>query len=134
VEQRTRESARFPGAAEDEETNVDYLGEGKQMKQTDADLDRLLRSAANAPGPATPEAPYGFETRVVALWRAASGQANDAVELTRFLRRIGAVAFAVLALASVGAYRQFNENEQRIAPQTNEYAIADSAIQTEFSQ
>lgn len=104
------------------------------MKQPDADLDRLLRSAANAPGSAAPEAPFGFETRVVALWHAANGHSTDAVELTRFLRRIGALALAVVALASAGAYRQFNENEQRIAPQTNEYAIADSAIQTEFSQ
>ena len=103
------------------------------MKKPDADLDRLLRSAANAEGPPVPEAPYGFETRVVALWRAADGQATDAAELTRFLRRIGAVAVAVLVLASAGAYRQFNENEQRSAPQSNEYAIADSAIQTEFS-
>jgi hypothetical protein len=103
------------------------------MKEPNADLNRLLRSAARAEKPAAPEAPYGFETRVVALWRAANGQATDAAELTRFLRRIGAVALAVLALASAGAYRQFNENEQRTAPQTNEYAIADSAIQTEFS-
>jgi hypothetical protein len=103
------------------------------MKEPDADLDRLLRSAANAPGLATPEASYGFETRVVALWRAANGQATDAAELTRFLRRIGVVALAVFALAGAGMYRQFNENEQRSAPQTNEYAIADSAIQTEFS-
>jgi hypothetical protein len=103
------------------------------MKEPNADLDRLLRSAASAEEAAAPEAPYGFETRLVALWRAANGQATDAAELTRFLRRIGAVALAVLALASAGAYRQFNENEQRTAPQTNEYAIADSAIQTEFS-
>ena len=103
------------------------------MKGPDAKLERLLRSAASAEEPATPEAPYGFETRVVALWREGHGETNDAVELTRFLRRIGAVALAVLALASVGAYRQFNENEQRTAPQTNDYAIADSAIQTEFS-
>jgi hypothetical protein len=104
------------------------------MKRPDADLDRLLRSAANALEPSEPEAPYGFETRVIASWRAGNGRANDAAELTRFLRRIGAVAFAVLALASAGAYRQFNENEKRTTPQTNEYAIADSAIQTEFSQ
>ena len=104
------------------------------MKGADADLDRLLRSAANAPEPSPPNAPYGFETRVVALWHAGNGRANDAAELTRFLRRIGAVALAVLALATAGAYQQFNENEERTIPQTNEYAIADSAIQTEFSQ
>ena len=103
------------------------------MKIPDAELDRLLRSAAAAAEPA-PEAPYGFETRIVALWRAGNGRVNDAAELTRFLRGIGAVALAVLALASAGAYQQFNENEARTAPQTNEYAIADSAIQTEFSQ
>jgi len=82
--------------------------------KADSNLDRLLRSAAKAEEPAAPEAPYGFATRVVAMWRA--------------------VALAVVALASAGAYSQFSENEQRSAPQTNEYAIADSAIQTEFSQ
>lgn len=103
------------------------------MKRADADLDRLLRSAANVLEP-SPEAPYGFETRVIALWHAGNGRANEAAELTRFLWRIGAVACAVLILASVGAYRQFSENEDRTTPQTNEYAIADSAIQTEFSR
>jgi hypothetical protein len=104
------------------------------MNGPDADLDRLLRSAATAAEPPSPAAPYGFETRVLALWRAGHGRANDAAELTRFLRGIGAVALAVLVLASAGAYQQFGENEERTIPQTNEYAIADSAIQTEFSQ
>lgn len=104
------------------------------MKRPDADLDRLLRSAATAVEPSVAEVPYGFETRVLALWRAGNGRANDVAELTRFLRRIGVVACAVLALASAGAYQQFSENEERTTPQTNEYAIADSAIQTEFSQ
>ena len=104
------------------------------MKGPDADLDRLLRSAANALEPSAPEAPFGFETRVIASWRAGHGRANDTAELTRFLRGIGVAAFVVLALASAGAYRQFNENEERTTPQTNEYAIADSAIQTEFAQ
>ena len=102
------------------------------MKRADADLDRLLRSAAKVKEPSTPEAPYGFETRVIALWRA--GRVDDVAEVARFLRTIGAVALAVLALASVGAYRQFNENEARTTPHANEYAIADSVIQTEFSQ
>jgi hypothetical protein len=104
------------------------------MKRPGTDLERLLRSAATAAEPSPPEAPYGFETRVVALWRGGHGKSNDAIELTRFLRRIGAVASAVLVLATAGTYRQFNENEERTTPQTNEYAIADSAIQTEFSQ
>jgi hypothetical protein len=104
------------------------------MKKADADLDRLLRSAALPVEPSSPEAPHGFATRVVALWGAGNGGANEAAELTRFLRRIGMVAFAVVILAGLGAYRQFNENEARTVPQANEYAIADSAIQSEFSQ
>jgi dihydrodipicolinate synthase/N-acetylneuraminate lyase len=104
------------------------------MKRADADLDRLLRSAAKAVDPSTPEVPYGFETRVIALWQAGHGRADDAVELARFLSRVGAVALVVLALASISTYQQFNENEARTTPQANEYALADSAIQTEFSQ
>lgn len=104
------------------------------MKKIDADLDRLLRSAATAAEPYSSEAPYGFATRVVALWRAGNGGTDETGDLTRFVRRVGVVAFAVVVLASLGAYRQFSENEARIVPQANEYAIADSAIQTEFSQ
>ena len=104
------------------------------MKRSDADLDRLLRSAAKAEEPSGLEAPYGFETRVIALWQAGPGRADDAVELARFLSRVGAVALVVLALASISTYQQFNENEARTTPQANEYALADSAIQTEFSQ
>ena len=97
-------------------------------------LDRLLRSAAHAPEEPAAEAPFGFDTRVVALARAGNGSATDVIDLTRFLRRTGVIAFAVLALASVAAYRQFAEDAAFAAPQTNEYAIADSAIQMEFSE
>ena len=97
-------------------------------------LDRLLRSAANAPQDPAPEAPFGFDTRVLALARAGNGSRAEVADLTRFLRRTGVIAFAVLALASVAAYRQFAEDAMFTAPQTNEYAIADSAIQREFSE
>ncbi|HEX8489992.1 MAG TPA: hypothetical protein VF626_03150 [Chthoniobacterales bacterium] len=97
-------------------------------------LDRLLRAAAHAPEEPAPDAPFGFDTRVVASWRAGQGSATDLVDLTRFLRRTGVIAFAVLVLASAAAYRQFSEDAAFSAPQTNEYAIADSAIQMEFSQ
>jgi hypothetical protein len=104
------------------------------MKKADKDLDRLLRSAATAEEPVATEAPYGFDTRVIALWRAGGAFTNEAAELTGFLRRIGAVAIAVALLTSISVYRQFNEDDATITPPANEYAIADSAIQTEFSQ
>lgn len=99
-----------------------------------ADLDRLLHSAAKAPEEPAPEAPFGFETRVLASWRSRQDNAINAADLTRFLGRTGAIAFAVLAFAGVAAYRQFTDDAALAAPQTNEYAIADSQIQTEFSE
>lgn len=95
-------------------------------------LDRLLRSAAAAPEEYSPELPFGFETRVIAYWLA-GGRTNGATELTPWLRRIDAIAIAIVLLAGAGVYWQFNDNLARVTPQTNEYAIADSAIQTEFS-
>lgn len=101
------------------------------MKSTN--VDRLLRSAAQAPEPLAAEAPFGFDTRVVASWRAGNGGANDIADLTRFLRRAGVIAGAVLVVAGAAAYRQYRDEATFAAP-TNEYAIGDSTIQTEFSQ
>jgi hypothetical protein len=101
------------------------------MKPTD--VNRLLRSAAQAPEPIPAEAPFGFDTRVVATWRARDGGANDLADLSRFLRRAGVIASAVLVLAGAAAYRQYRDDATFAAP-TNEYAIGDSMIQTEFSQ
>jgi hypothetical protein len=98
------------------------------------DLDRLLRSAANAPQEPARQAPFGFETRVLALSRSGREVFNDGADLSRFLRRTGLIAFAVLTLASAAVYRQFTEDKAFSAPQTNEYAIADSQIQKEFSE
>jgi hypothetical protein len=98
------------------------------------DVDRLLRSAANAPEPVPAEAPFGFDTRVVASWRAGDGGANDFADISRFLRRAGVIASAILVLAGAAAYRQYRDETTFAAVSTNEYAIADSAIQTEFSQ
>lgn len=102
------------------------------MKRRHTDLDRLLRSAAKAGKAPAEEAPYGFETRVISLWRAGQAPRDDVADLTRFLRRTGVIALAVLALASTAAYQQFRDNAERTFPQDNEYAIADSEIQTEF--
>ena len=98
------------------------------------DLDRLFRSAAAASEPAASEVPYGFETRVVALWRSGKNGRLDLVEVSRFVRRAGVIASAVLVLAGAAAYRQYRDETKFAALATNEYMIADSAIQSEFSQ
>jgi hypothetical protein len=98
------------------------------------DLDRLLRSAGHASEQDTSEVPYGFDTRVVASWRSGKNGGSDLAELSRFVRRAGVIAGAVLVLAGAAAYRQYRDETKFAALPTNEYAIADSAIQTEFSQ
>jgi hypothetical protein len=97
------------------------------------DIDRLLRSAGRASQPDA-EVPFGFETRVVAGWSSGSGVGNDLADLSRFLRRAGALACVVFVIAGAAAYRQYREEARFASLTTNEYAIADSAIQTEFSQ
>jgi hypothetical protein len=105
---------------------------GERMKN--ADLDRLLRSASNAPEEAPSEAPFGFETRVVASWRSGKNGADDVADLSRFLRRAGVIAAAVVIVAGAATYRQYRDETKFASLATNEYAIGDSAIQTEFSQ
>jgi len=98
----------------------------------DVDLERLLKSAAQAAESEPIQIPFGFETRVVAVWRAnGNGVARG---LTQFIRRVALVATAVIIVATAGVYRQINQNRDLSEPSTNEFAIADSAIQDEFSQ
>jgi hypothetical protein len=102
------------------------------MKNVDVKLDRLLRSAALASEDASLEAPFGFDTRVVALWRA--GEEGASLSLARFIRRVAFVAAAVTIVAGAGAYRESNQSLEKSEPFANEFAIADSAIQDEFLQ
>jgi len=94
----------------------------------DADLQRLLRSAAQAKDEAPIEMPFGFDTRVVALSRR-----NGNGGLVKLLRRVALAAAAVIVLASAGAYFESRNREGNDAF-GNEFAIADSAIQDEMAQ
>jgi len=104
------------------------------MAKFDSHLDRLLRSAAAVPNESPAEIPFGFATRVVALWRAGAGPSREANALTRLLGKVAIVAAAISLVASVAAYRQFSDSEELDEPLANDYAIADSAIQTDFLQ
>ena len=99
------------------------------MSNVDPKLDRLLRSAAQGRDDHSPAAPFGFDTRVVALWRASRiGNGNG---LARFIRRVAVAAMTVIVIASAAAL--YEANQERDADETygNEFAIADSAIQSE---
>jgi hypothetical protein len=94
-------------------------------------IDRLLRSAALGSEDVSAEAPFGFDTRIIALWRASGSGVNG---LTRLVRRVALIAAAVIVVATAGAFRELNRNRDISEPFGDEFAIADSAIQNEFLQ
>ena len=98
----------------------------------DPQLDRLLRSAAQNDEESAASAPFGFDTRVVALWRAGAGNGSNG--LARFLRRVALSAAGVIVLASAAAFYQSNSDRDDEDIYNNEYAIADNAIQGEILQ
>ena len=76
------------------------------------------------------EAPFGFDTRVVAKWCATKSNFNG--ELAIFVHRVAIVAVVITLCGSVAAYRQLKEDEEIGEPLTNDYAIVDSTIQKQF--
>ncbi|MFZ3375941.1 MAG: hypothetical protein WA183_10340 [Chthoniobacterales bacterium] len=102
------------------------------MTDVDGKIDRLLRAAALAKEEASLDAPFGFDTRVVALWRAKEKAAS--LGLARLVRRVAFIAVAVAIVAGAGAYREAGQSRESGEPVANEFAIADSAIQDEFLQ
>jgi hypothetical protein len=100
------------------------------MTDVDGKIDRLLRAAALAKEEASLDAPFGFDTRVVALWRAKEKAAS--LGLVRLVRGVALIAVAVAIVAGAGAYREAGQSRESSEPVANEFAIADSAIQDEF--
>ncbi len=99
------------------------------MSTLDDELARLFRSAAAAPNDIPDAPPFGFETRVVAQWRAGrSARSGDLREIARLFRRLGAVAVVVIASASAAAYWQIQQDDELREPLVNAYAIVDNEI------
>ncbi len=92
-------------------------------------IDRLLRSAAQAREEIPATMPFGFDTRVVALWRAAAPRTNG---VTSIVRRVAVLSAAVIVISTIAAIREASQNREISESFTNEFAIADSAIQDEF--
>lgn len=101
------------------------------MKGVDQKIDRLLRSAAQAHEDVPAAMPFGFDTRVVALWRSSMKKPNG---LTPLLRHIALLSAVVIVVSTIAAAREAGQNRILGESFANEYAIADSAIQDEFSQ
>ena len=101
------------------------------MKGVDPKIDRLLRSAAQAHEDVPAAMPFGFDTRIVALWRSSMKKPNG---LTPLLRHIALLSAVVIVVSTIAAAREAGQNRKLGESFANEYAIADSAIQDEFSQ
>ena len=95
----------------------------------DEKIDRLLRSAAVAREEEPDGMPFGFDTRVVALWRAAAPRTNGVASI---VRRVAVLSAAVIVISTIAAVREASQNREIGESFTNEFAIADSAIQDEF--
>jgi hypothetical protein len=100
------------------------------MNNLEPKIDRLLRSAAEACDDVPSAMPFGFDTRVVALWRASRNRPNG---LTPLVRRIALLSAAVIVVSTIAAVREAGQSREIDESLTNEFAIADSAIQDEFS-
>jgi len=92
-------------------------------------IDRLLQSAAKVDEEVPAAMPFGFDTRVVALWRAGSPKTNGVVQL---LRRVAMLSIAIIVISTIAAVREANQSREIRESFANEFAIADSAIQDEF--
>ena len=102
------------------------------MNDLDKKIDRLLRSAAEAREEVPAAMPFGFDTRVAALWRAQ--EEATATGLTRLIRAVALIAVAMIAIAAAETYREATATPDTDEPFANEYVIADSTIQTELLQ
>jgi hypothetical protein len=96
-------------------------------------IDRLLRSAVKAGEEAQPSMPLGFDTRVVALWSGSrrTPRANGVLSL---IRRVALVSLIVIVGSTIAVVREARQNRDITESFSNEFAIADTAIQDEFSQ
>ncbi len=93
----------------------------------DSDLDKLLRAAAAAPADLVDEMPFGFDTRVVAQWRAtrAGSEWRSFAPMLRWIA-LGATA---IVLSAGSAWWQVQQEDEFEYPAANTYAIADTAIE-----
>src|SRR5437588_9259117 len=74
--------------------------------------------------------PFGFVTRMVALWRASATNANG---LTLLPRRIALLSAAVIVMSTVGAVHESRQHREEVGERfTNEFAIADAAMLDEL--
>jgi len=94
------------------------------MSTPDHRLERLLQAAAQAPRPVDTVLPLGFQTRVLAKWRASADQPS----LTGLLNRAMLACFALAILTVAFSY----ENWFDTSSASTVLSVADTAIEISF--
>src|SRR5437870_13699411 len=92
-------------------------------------IDRLLRSAAQARNETGATMPFGFDTRVVALWRAAAPRLNG---VTSLVRRVAALSIALIVIFTIVAVREASQNCDIGESFTNELTIVEFLLYVDF--
>lgn len=101
------------------------------MKTSASPIDRLLHSAAMVPHDPPAAIPFGFDTRLIALWRAT--WTGDPVGIAHLLRRVMFIAVTLIVLASAGEWRELSQGDDGESSGDG-FALADSAIGGAFDQ
>src|SRR6266513_1774998 len=108
-------------AQHESSTNQSFLGI-RPESQSDTDTYSGLHVPAAMP--------FGFVTRMVALWRASATNANG---LALLPRRIALLSAAVIVMSTVGAVHESRQHREEVGERfTNEFAIADAAMLDEL--
>src|SRR2546430_12987466 len=100
------------------------------MKSVDPKIDRLLRSAAQAHEDFPAGMPFGFDTRIVALWRSMK-KPNG---LTPLLRRIALLSAVVIVGSTIAAARGAGPRRKNPETFSNGYPSPASADYERISQ
>ena len=100
------------------------------MDKREEQVDRLLRAAAAVPESVPTEVPFGFDTRVIATWRADRRNGGaDGWEFARVFRRVAVSAAFIIVVATGAAIWQFQQDDDLDDLNGNAYAIADTVIE-----
>lgn len=101
------------------------------MKSGPDPLDRLLRSAATAPSPATEPLPFAVQARVLAAWRQGEGD-SELLAVARLLRRGFALATGIALVVVTGSLFVANQPPQSLA--VEEFALSSDTITFALAQ
>ncbi len=100
------------------------------MGKLDPELDRLLRTASAGAHAECVEAPFGFDTRVVARWRTEPARGEgDLWGVSVFVRRVAVAALVIGTAAGGAALWQLQQNDDLDEPTATAYAFADNVIE-----